>query len=210
MKKLVVIIVMFLCYSSSFAQFGIVKKKQNEVSTEDILKRVKESEEKRAYKPEQIIPFYSPQQREVILKQIRNAKKIEDLPVITTIAHYSLIEAIKLVTVTNGITDEKEVKWNSDEKLKIGDTIRVYGTYNLGQYMPDHVPSINDLSPVPYKNRLARITPNHDDKSRFISTGAVEKCLNYWGDKGIWYAYEGRKDTILLREQYLKEKQQVK
>ena len=208
MKKfLFVLFITLLSINQSFSQIRLGKKKQNEVSVEDIMKRVKESEENRAYKPEPIDPVYTPEQREAIIKQIRNVKKIEDLPIITIIAYYPMIYVTKLITVHNEITDQDEIKWNSEERLNVGDTIRVYGTYHLGEFFDDHAPSIDDLKPVPYKNTLARITPNHDEKSLFIPSRSVQKCLNYRGDRDIWYVYEGRKDTILLREEYLKQKQ---
>lgn len=208
MKKLLLVLaIALLAINQSLAQLGTAKKKQNDVSVDDIMKRVKESEEKRAYKPEEITPVYTPQQRAAILEQIRNAKKVEDLPIITTVVYYPAVGVTKLVTVTNGITDEQEVKWSRDEKLKVGDTIRVYGTYSLGEYVTGHVPSISDLTQVPYRNRLARITPNHNEKSLFISSASAERCLEHYGDKDIWRAYEGRKDTILLREEYLRQKQ---
>lgn len=209
-RYLSLFLITILCVNGSFAQLGFAKKKKNDVSVDEILKHVAESEEKRAYKPEEVVPFYSPEQRDELLKKIRNAKTIEDIPVITTIAYYPMINVTKLISVANGITDKQEVKWNSDEMLKIGDTICVYGTYNLGQFMPDHVPSISDLKHVAYKNRLVRITPNHDDNARFISASAVEKCFNHRGEGEVMYAYEGRKDTILLREEYLKGVQTVK
>ena len=206
MKKFLFITVLVLIVCHVSAQLNIAKKaiKNIDLPAKEVVNKVTTPEETNP------TPFYSPEQKAEIISQIRSAKKLEELPVITTIAYYPIIEVTKLVTVLNGITDEQETMWNNEEKLKIGDTIRVYGTYNLGQYDSEHKPAITDLSPVPYKNRLALITPTFDEKSRFVSSRAVEKCLDYWGDTEIWYTYEGRKDTILLREQYLKEKEATK
>ena len=200
---LLILLIAFFSVNLSSAQLQLGVKKKKEMSAKEILKRVKESEEKKAYQPKEVVSIYSPEEKAKTIEQIRNAKNMDELPVLKSIAYYPNIEVFGLVPFNNEITDERFMVWRNIRKLDVGDTITVYATYDFKKSKKSNLPgSIDDVTFKPYRNLAAKITDDMNEKTLFISGGSFSGAMSHFGDRDLWDIYEGRRDTILLKQEY--------